>query len=209
MSSSTRPYLRPVFAACLGAALLASAGCTRIVDITLPSPDAGAPIEDGGVPDIVEVDGGFDVVLPPPKGVLSVEVGVPDETGIYYAEMEPGGEIPFAGVGQTGLTARVGLRVTTPSGAPLEKAIVRVDMVRVDDDSVRPAENRLRDSATELRCDDDGVCIYVPMHLQITHLNSRARLEGTVVWVRAYFEDAEDPDVSGTAYGWGVLRRLN
>ena len=129
--------------------------------------------------------------------------------GIQFQELTPGGMIPFDGIGQTGLTARVGLRVRTPSGAPLPEAIVQVDIVRVDDDSIRPAMNLLRDSPTNLRCDEEGTCIYVPLHLQILHLNSRTMLEGTVVTVKAHIEDPEDSGLFGTAYSWGVLAKRN
>lgn len=192
------------------ASVLGGGACSPLTSL---SPENDGEARDGSAVypfetefDIHErADGGLDISLPEADGPLTLEVGVPSpESEILFGSLRPGGDIPFAGVGQSGLTARIGLRVpATDSAASLDR-IVHVDMVRVDAPEVRPAQNRLRDFPSSLRC-TDGDCILVPLHLQILHLNDLDALDGTIVAVKARVEDPDDPGKYGETYSWGVL----
>ncbi len=173
------------------------------MDDTIRPADAG-PEEppDAGASAAVDPEEPLDVSDLPYR----CEAGVVDAvTGLAYATLEPGGDIPIGGTGQAGLTARLALQLQAEPDEELPEVLVTLLLTNVLDGT--DGDSKLADTPQRLAC-QDGTCELAPVLVEISHLAKLPELEDLVVRVDATVRDAGDADrVLCRARNHGVLVR--
>lgn len=168
----------------------------------------GSPVQADAAPGFPLADAGPELpaglVLPMDSGPLDVDVGVPDySTGLGYGPFEAGGEIPIAGLGQAGLTARLVVRVKEAPGVDFKHLFVRVLLVNVRDMAVRPGVREF-DVPDAFRC-EKGWCYSTSIRVEISHLAPLEELEGSLIRVQVDVRSDVDSGLSSTSYTWGYF----